>query len=227
MKTEKARIRRTLKDAQKTIILWNPRGNARKPPKKSVDLIFSACEMFQLADSFIHCNDPDFIINTIGSTDRDSIERAYDWLIPTISAFPTVIDRLPPSASCFLLLRAYNQDSAVSNDLLELALPLLSHVQKSILGEYGEEGAKRAADLLFFDIADPNADRRICSRRVLSEALGSMCLKSKDCPDILRNEFSWLVAILEIKFSGEIISSALSRIVSHSIRFTLILKISN
>ncbi len=208
-----------MKEAQKSVMLWDPRSVARKPPKNSVLLIFSVSKLFDLATSFIACTDPDYIIDTIGSTNRESIERAYDWLIPIISTFPSVISRLPASASCFLLLRAYGEGAGAStNELLKLASPLLTHVQKSLCGEHGAIGTKRASDLLFFDIADVDASRRHCSRRVLSEALGSIKISRDDIPSHLKGDFKWLVGLLETTHFDVILESLKPRLVSITTR---------
>ena len=212
--TEKQRIKRLLKEAQQSLMLWDPRSDARKPPKNSVQLLLSVRNVFDLATSFIECTSPDYIIDTIGSTNRDSIERAYDWLIPVISSFPSVITRLPSSASCFLLLRAYGKEGDGTSELLKLSSPLLTHVQKSLLGDHGAEGAKRAADLLFFDIADKDSDRRHCARRVLLEALGKVEVSKSDYPCALHGDFRWLVGLLETKYSDLIATSAIPRLTS-------------
>ena len=108
--TETQRRKQKLRKAQKSIMLFNPRSKARKPRKESVQLLFSIDALFHLSKAFKTCIDPDFLLATIGSTSRDSIERAYDWLIPTISSSESIINRLPPSASCFLLLRTYGAE---------------------------------------------------------------------------------------------------------------------
>ena len=129
-------------------MLFDPRSKARKPRKESVQLLFSIDSLFHLSKAFKACINPDFLLATIGSTSRDSIERAYDWLIPTISSSGNIINRLPPSASCFLLLRAYGAEGNENYQLLHLASPLLKHVNDSIAGYFGLEGAQRAADIL-------------------------------------------------------------------------------
>ncbi len=210
-------MKRMLRVAQKSVMLWDPRSVARKPPKDSVPLILSVASMFGLRASLIGCTSPDFILKTIGSTSRDGIERAYQWLIPVISSFPSVIDRLPPSASCFLLLRAYGKENNDTDyQLLELSSPLLTHVRKCLVGEYGAEGVKRSADLLFFDISDDDPDRRRCARRVLLEALGKHVLVDREFPASLGGEFVWLVTMLDTKFSDVIAMSAIQHIVSVS-----------
>ena len=83
---------------------------------------------FDLAEKFRLCTSPspDFLLLTIGEG-RSAIERAADWLIPIISSHPTIINRLQPSASCFLLLRAYGVEGDKNRSLLELTAPLLNH----------------------------------------------------------------------------------------------------
>ena len=110
-------------------MLWDPDGPARKPPRESVDLLLSVEELFNLSDIFQRSVKPDFLLMTIGQTTRGAIERAYDWLIPIISTIPDTIARLPSSASCFLLLRAYGTDGDERKQLKELSAPLLQHVK--------------------------------------------------------------------------------------------------
>ena len=196
-------------------MLWEQQSTARKPPKKSVLLLFSVSNLFHLAKSFIVCTSPDYIIDTIGSTNRDGIERAYDWLIPIISSLPSVINRLPSSASCFLLLRAYGEGGGSNTgELLKLSSPLLTHVQKSLFGEHEAIGTKRASDLLFFDIADQDQDRRNCARRVLSEALGKIEVPEHTYPTSLKGEYIWLVTLLQTKYSDVIVKSVVPQLVS-------------
>ena len=125
-------------------------------------LVFS----FDLAEKFRLSTSPDFLLQTIGEG-RSAIERAYDWLIPIISSHPAIIDRLQPSASCFLLLRAYGVEGDKNRELLDLTAPLLSHVTKCLTGEFGEHHALLAMELLLQDIADENDDRQRCARKVL------------------------------------------------------------
>lgn len=152
-------------------MLWDPDGPARKPPKEAADLLLSVEGMFHLADSFQRTLQPDFLLRTIGRTTRESIERAYDWLIPIISKFPDTIGRLPSSASCFLLLRAYGTEGDERAQLKELSSPLLRHVKDSLSGKFGEADAVKAFDLLMSDVASFNKDRRRFARRVLKDAL--------------------------------------------------------
>ena len=173
-------------------MMWCPKYCARKPPKDAFDLIVSVDKMFNLSDGFRSCLNPDFLLETIGSTTRDSIERAYDWLIPVISSSPKLIKRLPSSASGFLLLRAYGNES---KQLLELTSPLLHHVAQCLIGEYGKESTQRAADLLFFDIADRDPNRRRCARQVLQESLAGLNDVVKDKHILAMSNFLWLFVV--------------------------------
>jgi integrator complex subunit 1 len=94
---------------------------------------FSPAFSFDLAEKFRLSTSPDFLLTTIGEG-RSAIERAYDWLIPIISSHPAIIHRLKPSASCFLLLRAYGVEGDKNRELIGLTAPLLSHVTKSLTG---------------------------------------------------------------------------------------------
>ena len=166
--------KKMLKAAQKSIMIWDPTGPARKPPKESVNLILSVERMFGLSETFQKCVEPDLIQATIGDTSRGAIERAYDWLIPVISSIPSVINRLPASASCFLLLRVYGTESEGNSKLRELSAPLLQHVRKTVTGGFGQEDAIGASNLLLADVADKNPARRRCARRVLEETLAEL-----------------------------------------------------
>lgn len=211
--TEAQRRKQKLRKAQKSIMLFDPRSEARKPRKESVQLLFSVDSSFNLAHAFKACIEPDFILATIGSSSRDSIERAYDWLIPTISSSADIINRLPPSASCFLLLRAYGAEGSENSQLLDLSSPLLKHVNDSITGDFGHEGAQRAADILFFDLADKDSDKRRCARRVLQESLGKLSI-SANHPKFASSEFSWLLALTETKHATSLVSRVITRLVS-------------
>lgn len=166
---EQIKIRKQLKILAKSIFLSEPKQSARKPPKESIDLILSVNDEFNLAERFRASNDPDYLLQTIGNG-RSAIERAYDWLIPIISQDSDVINRLQPSSTCFLLLKAYGA-GADAKDLIALSAPLLSHVTKSLSGEYGEQNSVLALELLLMDIADESADRRRCARKVLQQAI--------------------------------------------------------
>ena len=195
-------------------MIWDPRCPARKPPKESVPLILSVARFFNLSELFRLCIDPDIVLQTIGSTSRDSIERAHDWLIPVVSTHSQVIDRLPPSASCFLLLRAYGSDKSQNSQLLELSSPLLTHVTNCLFGKYGEDGAQRAVDLLFVDLADSSPDRRRCARRVLQEATSKIESQLPMTSSLHVDEFAWLFIIMKVKYAKALMSIVISNIVS-------------
>ena len=202
-----------LRAAQKSIMLWDPAKGARKPPKESADLIFSVGELFDLPRTFQRSVEPDLVLKTIGNTTRGAIERAYDWLIPIISFLPDTISRLPASASCFLLLRAYGTDGDERTQLQELSAPLLVHVRNSLMGKFGEADAIRAFDLLLTDVASPNQDRRRCARRVLNDAIGKEDLGDTDSAFNDTN-CSWMIKMLDVKHSASIVSHAIKYIVS-------------
>jgi integrator complex subunit 1 len=168
-RAEQIKIRRQLKMLAKSIMEWEPKQHQRKPPKESIDLILSVNDNFNLAERFRASNDPDYLLQTIGDG-RSAIERAYDWLIPIISQDSAVISRLQSSSTCFLLLKAHGA-GAEAKDLITLSAPLLSHVTKSLSGEYGEENSVLALKLLLMDIADESSDRRRCARKVLQQAI--------------------------------------------------------
>lgn len=157
---------------------------------------------FELAKKFRLSSSPDFLLQTIGEG-RSAIERAYDWLIPIISAHPSIIDRLQPSASCFLLLRAYGAEGDENRELLDLTAPLLSHVSGAVRGEFGERHALLAMELLLQDIADESFDRRRCARQVLQEAVGK---KNEDVEPFQCNEHcDWLLQMMHAQNSKEMI----------------------
>ena len=211
---EEQKIKKNLKAAQKSIMIWDPKAAARKPPKESLSVLLSINSLFQLAEGFKLCKEPDFLLQTIGSTSRDGIERAYDWLIPVISYYPNIIKRLPSSASCFLLLRAYNEGNE-NMQLLKLSSPLLRHVTQCLVGKFGKDDALLAIDLLFFDISDKNPDRRSCARRVLQQALGRQnCCSGKQNFDIDWEKFSWLYCLLYLKNARLLILRAIPHLVS-------------
>ena len=197
-------------------MIFDPSSEARKPRKESIRLFFSVDLMFHLADAFKVCKDPDFILLTIGSLARDGIERAYDWLIPIISSSPDIINRLPPSASCFLLLRAYGAEGNENDQLLELSTPLLNHVSDSILGKFGQEGVQRAGEIIFYDLADKNAGRRRCARKVLQESLGK--LDQNACPSFACGEYSWLIALIDTAYRGTLVKCLYPRLVRFSLK---------
>lgn len=205
---ESNRRKKQLRVAQKSIMLWDPRKGPRKPPKESADLIFSVGELFDLPRTFQRTIEPDFLLMTIGNTSRGAIERAYDWLIPIISVVPETIVRLPASASCFLLLRAYGTEGEERAQLQELSAPLLVHVGQSLSGSFGEEDSKRAFDLLLTDVASHNADRRRCARRVLHDAIGKSMLGEVPEP-FAQSNCAWMINLLNVKHASIIVREAI------------------
>ena len=199
---ENNKRKKMLKSAQKSIMLWDPDGPARKPPRESADLLLSVEKMFGLSAAFQRSIAPDFVLLTIGETTRGAIERAYDWLIPIISNLPELISRLPSSASCFLLLRAYGTDTGDKSQLKKLSAPLLSHVKESLRGEYGEDDCTNAFELLMSDAASFNADRRMSARRVLQDSLGASEGPSEDSS-------SWMHKVLIVEHSKSLVRSAI------------------
>lgn len=194
-----------LKAAQKSIMLWNPDGPARKPPREVAELIIAADNAFELSGEFQRSVDPDFLSMTIGNTTREAVERAYDWLIPIVSKFPEIITRLHSSTSCFLLLRAYGADADEKKELWELAAPLLRHVQESLEGNFGPRESVKAFELLMSDVASHNLDRRRCARRVLQESLPDFNAISKSG--------SWMGSILQLKNASYIVPDAVKYMV--------------
>jgi integrator complex subunit 1 len=191
--------------AQKSIMLWDPKGAARKPPKEAVPLVLSVERLFALSETFQQSVNPDFLLMTIGKTTRGAIERAFDWVIPIISSVPEIINRLPANASCFLLLRAYGEEGEGKSELRKLSAPLVEHVKKSLTGEFGESSAVRAADLLLADLADPNPDRRRCVMRVLRETLGHVAPGDGD-------DSTGLLCLLQVEHAEAIVSGAIKYI---------------
>ena len=187
-------------------MLWSPDGPARKPPKEAVDLLFSVEELFELSNTLQRSTDPDFLLLTIGKTTRGAIERAYDWLIPIISTLPDTIARLPSSASCFLLLRAYGTEGDERKQLKELSSPLLQHVKDSLFGKYGTSDAVKAFDLLMADVASNKSDRRRCARRVLQDALA----KPRDGDG---SSQQWMMNVLELDCAQALVGDAVKHMV--------------
>lgn len=211
--TEANRRKKVLRVAQKSIMLWDPRKGPRKPPRESADLIFSLNELFGLSKVFQRTVQPDFVLRTIGQTTRGAIERAYDWLIPIISYLPDTIGRLPASASCFLLLRAYGTEGEERAQLQELSAPLLLHVRNSLKGKFGEPDAVRAFDLLLTDVSSHNPDRRRCARRVLHDAIGREKLDADDSMTDQSN-CTWMTNMLQVEHLDAIIGDAINYMVS-------------
>jgi integrator complex subunit 1 len=178
--------------------------------------LFSVNEMFGLADTFQRNTNPDFVLMTIGKTTRGAIERAYDWLIPIISRLPGTIERLPASASCFLLLRAYGaEDGEDRAKLQELSAPLLSHVRGSLNGDFGEADAARAFDLLFTDVSSRNPERRRSARRVLQDAIGESSEPPPGDTTVFHNSNNtWMINLSKVQHADLILSDAIKHMVS-------------
>lgn len=206
--------KRLLKAAMKSIILFDPRGPARKPPPKLMKILPYICDRFQLSAGFIHCSTPDFVLKTIGNTSRYGIEKAYDWLIPIISVYPSIIDRLPSTASCFLLLRTYGKRGNDSEKLLKLSMPLLDHVKRSISGELGDDALKRAVDLIFEDIKSNDFERRYCARSLLNDALADTIQSTRDEQPLFFPEFQWLISLTKQKNRTHLLDHAIPCLVS-------------
>jgi integrator complex subunit 1 len=188
-------------------MLWSPDGPARKPPHESVDLLLSVEESFGLSEIFQASTEPDFLLMTIGQTNRGAIERAYDWLLPIISTVETTISRLPSNASCFLLLKAYGTEGDERKQLKKLSAPLLVHVRESLEGKYSESDSVNAFELLMTDVASPQAERRRCARRVLHDALeGEM--------DVNDSRQSWMLKIPHLRYSQSLVVGAVKHLVS-------------
>lgn len=187
-------------------MLWDPDGPARKPPRESVDLLLAVEELFNLSDIFQRSVGPDFLLMTIGQTTRGAIERAYDWLIPIISTIPDTIARLPSSASCFLLLRAYGTEGDERKQLKELSAPLLQHVRDSLQGRYGQADAVKAFDLLMTDVASNKPDRRRCARRVLHDSL----MHGEPTHCIAQ---SWMLNVLQLDHAKLLVGDAVKHMV--------------
>lgn len=194
-----------LKVAQKSIMLWDPDGPARKPPREAADLLVHVEAAFGLAPVLQNSADPDFLLLTIGETTRGAIERATDWLIPIISKVPAAITRLPSSASCFMLLRAYGGEGKDTSRLRELSAPLLQHVKDSLSGVNGKAEAVRALDLLMSDIATHSTERRRRARRVLEDAL---------VESGAGDDRDWMKSILELEHAAYLVETSIKHMVS-------------
>ncbi|GKY98350.1 hypothetical protein MPSEU_000792600 [Mayamaea pseudoterrestris] len=204
--SERKRRKALLRTAQKSIMLWDPVGPARKPPKEAAELLLSVEKLFDLSATFQSSTQPDFLLMTLGGTDRGAIERAYDWLLPIISKIPTTISRLPSSASCFLLLRAYGSNG--QTELKVLSSPLLHHVIACLRGAFGGDEAVKALRLLLQDLASTEPEKRRCARRVLQASLKRHESESNNDPD------SWLLEILELKHASSVIQESIQLMAS-------------
>ena len=215
--TETRRRKALLDEAHKKIMIWDPDGPARKPPPESVDMLHAINERFHLSQQYQRCTDPDFLLMSIGQSNRDAIERAYDWLIPIVSSLPTVISRLPSSASCLLLLRAYSTSGEEKKQLKELLAPLLQHVTDSLRGLYGESDAVKAFDLIMSDMASKKAEKRKCARKVLQDLLftsETLALTQSI------NLFDCMIRILELKHANLLVRDAINHMVSTNMHST-------
>ena len=208
---EQRRLKALLDEAQKKIMIWDPDGPARKPPPESVDMLLAVSERFNLSFLFQRCIKPDFLLLSIGQTTRSAIERVYDWLIPIVSSIPAGISRLPSSASCLLLLRAYSTAGDKKKQLKELLAPLLQHVTDSLGGLYGESDAVKAFDLLMTDIASKIADKRRSARKVLQDSLLSTESLMATNSDIF---FTCMLRVLDLKHASLLVHDAVKHLVS-------------
>ncbi|KAL7554730.1 hypothetical protein ACHAWF_018265 [Thalassiosira exigua] len=212
---EQVKLRRVLKALQKNVMIWDPKQTMRKPPKGSISLLLAVNKSFGLAERFRLSTSPDFLLQTIGhGSGRYAIERSAHWLIPIISLHPAIIDRLNPSASCFLVLRAYGGDGDKNRELLDLTAPLLLHVSQALGGEFGQDHAYSALELLMQDIADESDDRRRCAKKVLQEAIGNSAMTdpshSQHC--------GWLFQISEMPGCNDLVPlvvNYISRALTH------------
>jgi integrator complex subunit 1 len=207
---EENKRKKMLRAAQKTIILWDPTGAARKPPREAAELLVSVESHFSLSKIFQRHVEPDFLLMTIGKATRGAIERAYDWLIPIISDIPETIARLHASASCVLLLKAYGTEGDEKAQLKELSAPLLRHVSDSITGKFGQADSVRAFDLLMSDVASHNADRRRCARRVLYDSIGKLRAPQTEETD---KKLSWMLNILKLEHAKGLVGDAIKHMV--------------
>lgn len=203
--------KKMLKAAQKSIMVWDPSGPARKPPKESVNLILAVERLFGLSGIFQRSEEPDLVQAAIGDTSRGAIERAYDWLIPVISSNPSVINRLPANASCYLLLRVYGTESQGDSKLRELSAPLLQHIRRTMTGIFGQADAIGASNLLLADVADKNPARRRCARRVLEETLAEINRTVQD-QSFSGAKCTWLHSLLLLEHVDALISDAIMHI---------------
>lgn len=203
--------KKMLKAAQRSIMIMDPKGPARKPPRESVNLILSVEKLFDLSHTYQKCVEPDLVLQAIGGTSRGAIERAYEWLIPVISSFPNIISRLPPSASCFLLLRVYGREGDRNSELRELSAPLLQHVRKTVTGKFGQDNAVNATNLLLIDVSDRKPARRRCARRVLEETLSELNESIED-KSFDAAKCTWLHSLLRVDHIDVLLSDAISHI---------------
>ena len=201
-------------------MILDPCSSARKPPKEAVCLIKAVEQNFDLSTRFRTIDSPDYLILTIGDTSRESIERSYEWLLSIIASLTGIINRLPSSAACFLLLKAYGHDYHSTNnvDLSELAAPLLEHVSDCFHGKLKEKDSILAADLLLKEIHSTNAEQRRCARDVLQNAFCKM-----DVQGNFSHKNLWLTNFLQIKHSSALLPLLISSVVSYTLMHGIVL----
>jgi integrator complex subunit 1 len=204
--------KKLVRSAQKAIMLWDPDGPARKPPRECAELLVSADSIFDLFNSFQRCKKPDFLLSTIGGTSRSAIERAYDWLIPIMARVPDTIGRLPSSTSCFLLLRAYGAEGERREQLRKLSSPLLYHVRDSLRGSFGQAESIEAFDILLADVGSYHSERRKSARKVLQDALGNIMLQE----GLKLGSSAWMMNIFHVEHAQAIVPIAISHLTSAS-----------
>lgn len=172
-------------------------------------LLAIVVRIFQLADSFRKSTSPDFLLMAVGDSSRKSIERSYEWILPIISSYSNIIARLPSSASCFLLLKAYEIDlggSEKSLALSELGTPLLQHVRQCLGGNLGEADAIQAAELLLKDLYSKHTEQRQCTRCVLEKAFGN--------DHQFNDNQGWLIKLLKSKYAPSLVPYVVNSVVS-------------
>jgi hypothetical protein len=161
--------------------------HARKPRNNASALISSILLQFGISEQLRSSVQPDFLMMTLGQPTREGIGQSYKWLLPIISSSPHIVNRLSPTVSCFLLLKAFQE-----NSLVDLVGGLVNHVCKCLLGEYGEESGLHAARLLLEDVSCRDAEKRNVARRVLQECLGGHEYEAAAC------NIGWLIVCRDI-----------------------------
>lgn len=188
----------------KTLMMWDPSAWARNPPEEVITCLQNLDSEYSLSVAFQSSTSPDYVLRTIGGDTRGAFERASEWLIPKISIMPDAIGRLPSSASCFLLLRAYGREIVDMADLKLLARPLLIHVKECLQGKYGTIAFKNAVDVLLTDLSSSSTERRRCSRRVLQDTLTSQS------EELSGGTSSWALEMLKLPLIKEVLESCIS-----------------
>ena len=212
---ESQRVRKLLRAAQRSIMILDPCGAARKPPKESVSLLLAVDRRFGLSDAFRSCVAPDYLTSTVsagGASSRASVERSYDWFLPILSRRRDVVSRLPPDASCFLLSRACDDPALAS-----LAAPLLEHVRRRLTTTGGGAAERRAAvettSLLLTDLADASPDRRRSARRVLEETVGDNATTDGRSSFSFRCGCGWLFDLPRSEHRSTLVPQAIQHVV--------------